>query len=205
MEEYLHKIACRILRLSRRSCTSTTIMTGIIHTITTLLLLTTALYAQTVTACSPATEECREECHAYQVAKNTPSDVPLNVEVVLSNFLNTPRKFSSKIGKDYIEDRMTNATQDACYYESGPRVGCNEFLQVPGTNCTGPWEYECDYDKNRLPLYIWRASCNETTLETVYYTVPMLKREDSCNSHASWELVMEKVPVGCTCKQQNSS
>ena len=174
-------------------------MTGRIPT-TITQLLATALYTQMINACPLTAGECREECYAYLVAKNTTSDVPLNVEAALSDFLNHPDQFNRKIGTDYEEDSIPGISE-ACYSESNAEVGCKEFLEVKGTNCTGSWKYECDYDKNRLPLYIWRASCNTTTSETIYYPVPVLKRNDSCNPFSSWQLVMEKVPVWCSCKQ----
>ena len=152
-----------------------------------------------IKAC-PLIGECREECYAYQVAKNTIGDSFLNVETVLRDFTNIPNEFNDKIGQDYHEDRISgNSTGEACY-QANANLGCTEVFKVAGTSCTGQWTYQCDYDKNRLPLYLWRALCNETTSDTVYYTVPVLKRNDSCNPQPRWQLVMEKVPVGCTCK-----
>ena len=102
--------------------------------------------------------------------------------------------FNGKLGTDYEVDTI-GVTGEACYNRTA-EIGCSQKLQVDGT-CS--WTYQCDYDKNRLPLYLWRASCDSSTSETIYYTVPVLKCSDSCNPQPTWQLVMEKVPVGCSC------
>ena len=164
------------------------------------LLLATAMCTQLVKAC-PLTGECREECHAYRVAKNTTEDTYLNVNVVPSNFIYLPNDFNNKVDKTYETVRIAGVSKQPCYSESNAEVGCSQDIEVEGTSCTGTWKYQCDYDKNRLPLYMWRASCNEATSETIYYPVPVLRRNDSCNPQPTWQLVMEKVPVACVCKQ----
>ena len=159
-----------------------------------LLLGTPVL--QVRSQCTTVTvDECQAECYAYKQAKADTQSIYLNVKATLSEFTNMIKEFNHKLDTDYEEDRMPGVTGDACYFANAD-VGCSHFLTVDGA-CS--WKYTCDYNKNRLPLYLWKASCNSTTSETIYYTVPVLKRGDSCNPQPTWQLVMEKVPVGCSC------
>ena len=157
-----------------------------------LLLGTTML--QVSNQCIPV-DDCQEECHAYKQAKAETQPVYLNVKATPSEFIVTPLELNRILEKDYEEDSIAGVKGEACYMESNAVVGCKEFLEVD-EQCF--WKYECDYDNNRLPLYIWKALCNSGS-ETIYYPVPVLKRNDSCNPQPTWKLVMEKVPVGCSC------
>ena len=166
--------------------------------ITTVLLATT-LCALLITAkACPLAPNCTqdEECEAYNDAKAATSPVYLNVNATLSDFTNTPDQFNQKLGTDYETDGLRNITGQACYKLSNQEVGCREKIDVK-IGCF--LDYQCDYDQNRLPLYIWRASCSSES-QTIYYPVPMLKRRDACNPQPIWQLVMEKVPVGCKCQ-----
>ena len=137
-----------------------------------------------------------QECQAYINAKAAISPVYLTVNATLSDFTNTPDEFNQKVGTDYEVDGLPNIIGDACYKLSNQKVGCKERMEVERA-CS--WTYRCDYDQNRLPLYIWRASCSSES-QTIYYPVPVLKRRDACNLQPTWQLVMEKVPVGCKCQ-----
>ena len=165
-----------------------------IITSTLAVLLVAAIL--TTNAC-PLTNNCQQECHAYKEAKNATSPAYLNVHVTLSDFLNNPNEFNQKLGTDYELDSISGVQGQACYREFNAVVGCKEHFEVDGA-CS--WTYQCNYDKNRLPLYIWRASCGSES-QTIYYPVPVLKRSDSCNPQPTWQLVMEKVPVGCSCRR----
>ena len=165
----------------------------------TTVLLASVLCALLITAkACPLAPNCTqdEECQAYNDAKNATSPVYLNVTATLSDFTNTPNQFNQKLGTNYELDGIRNITGQACYKLSNPEVGCREKIEVEGA-CS--WDYQCDYDQNRLPLYIWRASCSSKS-QTIYYPVPVLKRRDACNPQPTWQLVMEKVPVGCKCQ-----
>ena len=168
--------------------------------ITTLaLLLVTTKFAANA-ACIPFPRNCTrdQECQAYNDAKAAPSPVYLNVNATLSNFTNTPDEFNQKLGTDYEIDWIPDEEGfigQACYKLSNQEVGCREKIEVEGA-CS--WDYQCDYDQNRLPLYMWRASCSSES-QTIYYPVPVLKRRDACSLQPIWQLVMEKVPVGCKC------
>ena len=170
--------------------------------ITTLaLLLVTAKLAANA-ACIPF-PNCThdQECQAYNDAKAATRPVYLNVTAILSEFTNTPDEFNQKLGTDYEIDGTPDEEgcigRQACYKLSNQEVGCREKIKVEGA-CS--WDYQCDYDKNRLPLYIWRVSCSSKS-QTIYYPVPVLKCKDACNLHSIWQLVMEKVPVVCKCKK----
>ena len=165
------------------------------------VLLATALCGLMVKACPlGSSSDCQQECQAYKEAKAATTPMYLNVNATLSEFTNTRQEFNRKYGRDYEEDRMPGVTGDACYLANAD-VGCTEFLEVDGDEACS-WTYQCDYDKNRLPLYLWKASCGSDS-ETVYYPIPVLKRNDSCNSQPTWQLVMEKVPVGCSCRNRS--
>ena len=166
----------------------------------TTVLLGTVLCALLITAnACPLAPNCTrdQECQAYNDAKAATSPVYLNVNATLSDFTNIPDKFNQKLGTHYELDSMPNITGQACYKLSNQEVGCKELMEVDKA-CS--WYYQCDYDQNRLPLYIWRASCSSES-QTIYYTVPVLKRRDACNPQPTWQLVMEKVSVGCKCKE----
>ena len=156
-----------------------------------LLLVTTKL-----AACIPFPSNRTQECQAYNDAKAATSPVYLNVNATLSDFTNTPDEFNQKLGTDYeLEGIPDKQKRQACYKTSNQKVGCRDKIKVEGA-CS--WDYQCDYDQNRLPLYMWRASCSSES-QTIYYPVPVLKRRDACSLQPIWQLVMEKVPVGCKC------
>ena len=169
---------------------------------TTTVLLGTMLCALLITAkvcLLPSNCIQDQECQAYNDAKAATSPVYLNVNATLSDFTNTPDEFNQKLGTDYETDGIPDEEgfigRQACYKLSNQEVGGREKIEVEGA-CS--WDYQCDYDQNRLPLYIWRASCSSES-QTIYYPVPVLKRRDACNPQQTWQLVMEKVPVGCKC------
>ena len=173
-----------------------------ICTITVLLATLTVLCAVLMTAkACPLPSNCKQdqECQAYNDAKAATSPVYLNVTATLSDFTNTPDEFNQKLDTDYETDSTPDEEgfigRQACYKLSNQEVGCREKIEVEGA-CS--WDYQCDYDQNRLPLYMWRASCSSES-QTIYYPVPVLKRRDACNPQPTWQLVMEKVPVGCKC------
>ena len=164
-------------------------------------IVATLLWAllMTTKACPLVASNCAHECQAYKDAKAATSPVYLNVNATLSDLTNTPDEFNQNLGTDYETDSTPDEEgfrgRQACYKLTNQEVGCREIMEVEGI-CS--WKYQCDYDKNRLPLYIWRASCGSES-QTTYYLVPVLKRRDSCNPQPTWQLVMEKVPVGCKC------
>ena len=173
-----------------------------ICTITVLLATVLCTVLTTAKAC-PLPSNCTrdQECQAYNDAKAATSPVYLNVNATLSDFTNTPDQFNQKLGTRYDADSIPDEEgfigRQACYKLSNQEVGCREKIEVDRA-CS--WDYQCDYDQNRLPLYMWRASCSRNESQTIYYPVPVLKRRDACNPQPTWQLVMEKVPVGCKCQ-----
>ena len=166
-------------------------------TCTITVLLATVLCAMLMTAkACPLPSNCsQDQCQAYKDAKAATSPMYLNVNATLNDFTNTPDEFNQKLGTDYELDSI-EGTGQACYKLTNQEKGCREIMEVEGGNCS--WIYLCDYDDNRLPLYIWRASCSSES-QTIYYPVPVLKRRNACNPQPTWQLFMEKVPVGCKC------
>ena len=161
----------------------------------TSVLLATVLCAVLMTAkACPLLSNCTQdqECQAYNNAKAATRPVYLNVNATLSDFTNTPDEFNQKLGTDYEidgtpdEEGFIGRQAKTCYKLSNQEVGCREIMEVEGRNCT--W----------LPLYIWRASCRSES-QTIYYPVPVLKHRDVCSLQPTWQLVMEKIPVGCKC------
>ena len=141
----------------------------------TSVLMGTALCAVLTTAkACPLPSNCTrdQECQAYNDTKAATSPVYLNVNATLSDFTNTPDKFNQKLGTDYETDSTPDEedfiARQACYKNSNQDVGCREKIEVEGGNCS--WNYQCNYNQNRLPLYIWRASCSSES-QTIYTTL----------------------------------
>ena len=162
------------------------------HTITVLCALLIATQVPLPSSCTRT-----QECQAYNDAKAATSPVYLIVNAILSDFTNIPDEFNQKLGTDYEPDSIPGIEGQACYKNSNQEVGCREIIEVEERACF--WYYQCDYNQNRLPLYIWRASCSSES-QTIYYPVPVLKRRDACNPQQTWQLLMEKVAVGCKCQ-----
>ena len=167
----------------------------------TIITLALLLVTIKLAACIPFPSNCiqDQECQAYNDAKAATRPVYLNVNAALSDFINTPDEFNQKLGTDYetsgTPDEEGFIGRQACYKLSNQEVGCREKIEVE-TGCF--LNYQCDYDQSRLPLYMWRASCRNES-QTIYYPVPVLKHRDVCSLQPTWQLVMEKVPVGCKC------
>ena len=159
----------------------------------TLLLATIALL---VRAC-PLSSDCNNECEAYKYAKNSTEPRGITIEATLSDLTNDLSDFKS-VSNLSLEE-YTIEEQNACYYRTEQTKGCTQNLLIGDDRrlqCS--WTYQCDYNQNRIPQYLWRADCDSNTSVTVNYTVPVLKRE-SCNPLSQWQLVIEEVPVACAC------
>lgn len=85
---------------------------------------------------------------------------------------------------------------------------------------TCPWYVEMSYDENRIPKVIARARCSCKTCSlrsdvapefnnafksykcrSVYFYMKVLRRRKYCepDGYYKYEVITEKVPVGCTC------
>ena len=167
--------------------------------LTTLLLLLLATTILPTRSCT--TSDCQNECEAYIYAKTKKDPTDITIEATLSNLTNNDNDFI-KISNLHLDrkDMPREGEENACYFNSNQTKGCTQYLDIAhevGLQC--PWTYQCDYNQNRIPQYLWRADCNSTTSVTVHYPVPVLKRE-SCNPLSQWQLVIEDTPVACACK-----
>ena len=92
------------------------------------------------------------------------------------------------------------------------------------------WNYTCDYNRNRIPQYLWQADCSRsspppelTTSATadcecpryectpVFYKIPLLTLETNTRNcdpfslqDAVWSWSLEEVPVACSCNRKCS-
>ena len=183
-----------------------------------LLLITIAAKAHSCPLSSGGTTDCQDhECEAYWYAKDARTPMYLSINATLSeltneldtfrNSLHNTGLYPSEESKDSPHVSCTAERRDDLTYEGCTQYfGIESYVNVDDEYFSGardlacPWTFQCDYNQNRIPQYLWRAECNATTAIAVNYRVPVLKRE-SCNSLSPWKLVMEEVPVACTCKK----
>ena len=178
------------------------------------LLLAMAIAVVTCCPLGSGGNDCEYECEPYITASNTYDPVYLTVSATLVSLTNEGNYFRTAIDNNNFEvgpKSINGSLQNACYaYSAGSNdspaayVGCTQYYEVQehtddGSRLNCRWNYTCDYDKNRIPQYLWKADCNDTTSVAVNYPVPVVKRE-SCNTQSPWQLVIETVPVACTCK-----
>ena len=178
------------------------------------LSLLLAMTIAAVTSCPLASgNDCQYEFEPYISASNTYDPVYLTVSANLIGLTNEGNDFRRSLNRynnfEVGAESIEGSSQNACYaYSAGSDdspaayVGCTQYYEVQehtGFQLNCRWNYTCDYDKNRIPQYLWRAECNATSSVAVNYPVPVVKRE-SCNTQSPWELVIETVPVACTCK-----
>ena len=103
---------------------------------------------------------------------------------------------------------LDNQAGQQCQY----KLVTSRASDVPALHCG--WEYHCDYQKNRIPQYIWRAECTATSQENiqsipVYYKIPILELSEESNlgkcnpfersDSGVWKWKQLEVPVACTC------
>ena len=181
-------------------------------TVSTIFLLLATVMAN-VYSCPLGSEavDCQDECAAYRYAKDLNTPVYLSINATLSKLTNEGNTFRNSLSYDgglypSVRPISTNrSAPSACYAaHANKTVGCSQYFGIEEYGydehlLACPWKYQCDYDQNRIPQYLWIAHCNQTTSVTVNYPVPVLERE-SCNSLSPWTLVMKDVAVACTCK-----
>lgn len=195
-------------------------MNSILSTSLLLLLTVTGL----VTACPTPSCDPMTSCELYEHTTNNNLAVAnIVTTVTLGEIINSPTRqstftgftdFSSNI--DYVlkQERIGNVTQQDCRLDNPPEEQCSHKIvaqSLPGLKCG--FEYHCDYNRNRIPQYIWRAECLPTDdgVESipVYYKVPVLEMSENsreCNPFGAganmggWIWRQLEVPVACTCK-----
>ena len=178
-----------------------------------VLLATTILLAKALplNSTDEYQNECQNECQVYKSHEKMTTPSELNITATLSDLTNNNSYFQSVSPKLALEDMNSssggNDNVKACY-KNNPTTGCthNQIVDDDKIKKECTWTYQCDYDQNRIPQYLWKADCNSATFETIYYPVPVLKYYFTCNPLAGsskWTLVIEKVPVSCACKNSN--
>ena len=94
--------------------------------------------------------------------------------------------------------------------------GCNDIFNITssdtGIDTPCPWQYQCDYNPQRIPAMIFTARCDdiipqgstneEEVCGEVYYPVTYITTT-SCDpieeiESAEWSLVTEVLPVACS-------
>ena len=170
-----------------------------------LVLGTSILLIRACRPTGPPQSNCQHECHSYLDAWSKHTATYLNVNATLRYLTNDWIDFRRTTGNnlDFSILPIGTAWQgNACYGIRNQTRGCAHNYIVGDRQLSCTWTYECDYNKNRIPQYLWMAQCNTTTSETVHYPVPVLTRQDSCNPQSTWQLTIEELPVACACKIQ---
>lgn len=160
---------------------------------------------------------CNGACDVYDFVMYELSSPTmfLNVNISRQDIVNDIKAFKHPVLADatpkyYAMEERLPETNRPCYYDPGstPRTGCGEEIVVNNTedgSLLCPWKYDCDYDKNRIPQYLWKARCLNTTAHAsrlITYRVPILKLDNICNpfqTNMSWKLEVIEVPVACVC------
>lgn len=187
------------------------------------LLLTILLGAllQTSWACpvQNGNSNTCDECSVYDyiIHETSVNNMFLNVNITPHEIINEVRFLMDvlKVGTPDVafhgQKEGRPGTDPPCHSERVPgkaRTGCALDVAVNTTSDGSllcPWRYECDYDKNRIPQYLWKARCfdsGEHTSRAVSYKVPILKLDNICNpfqTNMSWRLEIVEVPVACVC------
>ena len=96
--------------------------------------------------------------------------------------------------------------------------GCNGFYnftsQNTGLDTICPWSYQCDFDPQRIPAFIFHAHCDSSSpkgglwqgyCEEVYYPITYMTTE-SCNpltpsQDRNWTLTTRLVSASCNLRQ----
>ena len=178
-------------------------ISSILFTISLLLLSTATLLAN---ACpTGGADQCQDGiCQPYYDSIRSEGPVYISVYAELSELTNRPLSFKpTSSSLNYRDYPTLDSGITACYSSAKTnKTGCGHKISVLDHKTQGdlecPWDYQCDYNQNRIPQYLWKAKCRTDNAVTVNYTVPVLKRE-ACNSLSPWQMVIEYIPVACTC------
>jgi len=95
---------------------------------------------------------------------------------------------------------------DSCQLDNQQQCG----FKVTAVETQCGFEYQCDYDRNRVPQHLWRAVCTHAPpgLRSIpiYYKLPIMEltgNEPNCNpftnSLGTWTWRTIEFPVACTC------
>ena len=188
--------------------------------LTILLFLQGALLTSWACPVQNGNSNICDECSVYDyvIHETSVNTMFLNVNITTHEIINEVRDLMDSLQKgtpDVVYHGQKEGRPGAdppCHSDRVPgvaRTGCELDVDV-NTTSTGsllcPWRYECDYDKNRIPQYLWKARCfdslGEYTSRPVSYRVPTLKLDNICNpfqTNMSWKLEIIDVPVACVC------
>lgn len=126
----------------------------------------------------------------------TTVNVSTNIDLVFR-----PQRFSVEI------QNANNILREA----NGCEGNFNFTSHNVGVESPCPWRYKCDYNPQRIPAFIFHASCESPNpqgsewdgfCEEVYYPISYLMTR-SCDpledntENAEWELVAGIVPISC--------
>ena len=167
-------------------------------------------------SCSPVSDFT-----VHSTVKDSNTKLHLAVNATLGDLLNNVDTYKFFNGNDLLYKEMP----DSC--NSSLVNGCN--LTLPAIPLQGipicSWNYTSDYNRNRIPQYLWHADCSHSLpppglrgtrddcvgepyyeCTPVYYKIPVLMLDSNtqnCNpfsiQDAIWTWRLEEIPVSCAC------
>ena len=149
----------------------------------------------------------------------------LTVNATLDDLLNKAGRFRRFHNVPLYQENCNSNSSDLCH--------CNLTRQsrFEGTPLCS-WDYTCDYNRNRIPQYLWQADCSNSSPPTeltsgatagctectvyectpVYYKIPVLTLDSNprnCNpfslQDAVWSWELKDIPVACSCNRKCTS
>ena len=146
--------------------------------------------------------------------KNETIDLSLNA-ADLSTALNDIDEFRDKLGKVPIVRSAESISR--CDDHCRDRGISSTSLNIGDTLCT--WTYECDYDQQRLPAFMFHANCSSTwhldetntadprKCQPINHPILVLRTTgtDQFDKDGEWTWVQESVTVGCTASRNRTS
>ena len=153
--------------------------------------------------------------------------VRLAVSATLGDLLNNAGRFRRFHNVPLYQENCNSNGSDVC--------GCNLTRQprIEGTPLCS-WDYKCDYNRNRIPQYLWQADCSNSSPPTeltsgatagctectvyectpIYYKIPVLTLQldsnpQNCNpfslQEAIWLWELKEIPIACSCNRKCTS
>ncbi len=128
--------------------------------------------------------------------RRTPLQATVNVTTTRGyNF--RPQTISYEIGRADEQQEVSGCPYNFTSSDTGVETPC-------------PWSYQCDFDPQRIPAFIFHAHCDSATpqgdvmhgfCDEVYYPVNYIKTE-SCDplgnsDGVEWKLDSKIIPVSC--------
>ena len=124
---------------------------------------------------------------------------------VLQQANNQPLDFVDISNRRSRRANATTCSPEVCNHTCNTPLDYKQFDDYVSSSC--PLKYNCDYDPQRIPQYLYHAECLETLNHSrlVYYPIPVLKTvEPSCDAlhstNTTWRWEMQVIPVACVCE-----